>query len=425
MSKLLNNTVTSALAAGAAVLLASCSAPGSSGTRGGQAVTMPVGCGNSGAVVLAVESHANVPPAVVTASMQAAIQNAANSGGAIGVVSIDGAPQLVRTGVFKATAGNDAANESNEAAFVNGVTGVVDSVRATSAHVDALGALRVSAGAVTAACPSGGTVFFEDSGLPDTGAMNFAKADLLQASPAEVSDFLKHNRALPNLKGIHVVLVGIGDTMPPQLPLDQASRDNLIAIWKSVVTAAGADSVTVDPTPVQSAPNGKARADLPEVLTVSVPSPPDFQGVIQKLQRSTTPTTTTVTLPDAGPIGFLPDQAVFRDPHAAEKELDDLATALRQLAHAKIAVLGTTSSAGDDTPAGEQGRRTLSRERANVVRMGLIDRHVPASWFEPVQGNGYHFDGYVPDRAQDGSLLPGPAAQNRSVRITITSSGAR
>lgn len=410
---------------GALVVAASVAACGPAGSRTckceTQAVTMPASTGEP--VVFAVEGHEDAPQAVLTAAMRSQIENAADTNAAVGIVSVDGNPQLVKAGRYEANAGNPAANAANRRDFVSGVNDFVAAVRAAAPHVDDVAALRVAAAAVRSSRLTGGVVVLEDSGLSDTGYLNFAKTDLLQAAPGEVVAFLQHNHALPDLVGIRVVLVGIGDTTPPQAPLDQSSRDNLIAIYKAVVLAAGAKSVTVDTTPVQLDPEAAPRKGLPEVVSTKVPAQATFQA-IGKLGISGEPTSTVVTLPDSGPIGFLADQAVLRDPRRASSQLDELAKELRKLPNAQITILGTTSSAGALDAAGDRDRATLSMQRAGVIRTALIRRHVPAGWFAPVRGNGYHFRGYVTDRATDGSLLPGAAAANRSVRLTVTVTGS-
>ena len=56
-----------------------------------------------------------------------------------------------------------------------------------------------------------------------------------------------------------VVLVGVGDTAPPQLPLSIGQQDNVVAIWSAIAKAGGATSVRVDPAPL----SGPAPAHVP------------------------------------------------------------------------------------------------------------------------------------------------------------------
>jgi outer membrane protein OmpA-like peptidoglycan-associated protein len=408
--KKLHRMITVVLAiVGAAAALAACAQPTalSSGDSPGPAV-MPVSCGTSGSLVLALPSHANTPQAVLTAAMQQSLADAIKTKAAVGLVNIDGKPSLAQAGAFSSDAGNAAAREQDAATFSASLNGAAAKLKATTPHVDDLEALRVAGATVHAGCPTGGTLYFEDSGLQDTGILDFTKSDLLEAQPAEIVTFLKQNGALPDLTGVHVVLTGLGDTEAPQEPLDTRLRTNLVATWTAIVKASGAASVTVDPTPIETDPNAAARGDLPKVTPVKIPGLPKIpvkpRGV------------TVLPQPDSGPLGFQPDETVFRDPAAASQALDALAKQLNSLEAAHVTVMGTTSSAGT-----EDGRLALSRERAGKVRDELVKRGVPAGWFT-VKGVGTHFKAFQPDTDAAGHLLPGPAQQNRSVVITVDAS---
>ncbi len=389
-----------------ALSLAACgSTPSSSQEAVTGAAVMPTGCGDGGPTVLAVAGHANSPAPTMTTTMGQAVANAATAGTPVGVVSIEGVPRLVAAGAFGSEAGNSAAREADRAAFTAGVAGAVSGLRAGTPHAGYVQGVQTAADAVRAACATGGSIYLAGSGLQDTGALDFSRSGLLGADPREVVDFLRANDQLPDLTGISVTLVGIGATAPPQTPLDQASRNDLIAIWTAILEAAGASGVQVDPSPR----SGPAPAGVPEVATVPVPEPPVF------------PTTCSVTnfmLPDTGPVGFLPDVATFRDRATARADLALIADALGECSAAKITLIGTTSSAGEQTPAGEAGRRELSQQRAEAVKAVLVDLGIEVGRITTV-GDGQHFVGYENDRDPQGVLLPGPAARNRSVLLTV------
>lgn len=129
-----------------------------------------------------------------------------------------------------------------------------------------LDALSVAGQAVRAACTHGGTVYLEDSGLQETGALNFREPGLLQAKPSEVVARLAREGELPtSLKGETVFLVGIGDTAPPQGQLSISQQTNLVAIWRAIAKASGA-MVYVDPIPR----GGPAPTHVPPVEIVPV-----------------------------------------------------------------------------------------------------------------------------------------------------------
>jgi outer membrane protein OmpA-like peptidoglycan-associated protein len=118
-----------------------------------------------------------------------------------------------------------------------------------------------------------------------------------------------------------------------------------------------------------------------------------------------------VPLPDSA-VGFLPDQAVLRDPTQAAAVLAPFAERLRAGAVHAV-VTGTTSSAG--TP---EGRLALSRDRAAAVA-DLLRRGGAPEGSVQVRGVGAEFPGFVPDRDPRGALDPVLAARNRQVIIEL------
>ncbi|MGV9679758.1 OmpA family protein [Nocardia sp. NPDC003482] len=234
--------------------------------------------------------------------------------------------------------------------------------------------------------------------------MNFARDGLLEADGDEVVAFLREQGQLPDLRELRVVLAGFGDTTDPQKTLDQAHRDRLLGIWRAVLTAAGAE-VQVDGSPR----SGAAPASVPEVTTVDVPDPAPFPH---------TCSIRNFRLPDTGAVGFQENTPALREPTAARQAVEQIVAALRACPGVRIQLTGATSSYGDQTPAGEADRRWLSLARADAVRGLMTAAGLDASRIE-IRGDGYHFDGYVPDRDGAGVLLPGPAAQNRCVLVSL------
>lgn len=120
----------------------------------------------------------------------------------------------------------------------------------------------------------------------------------------------------------------------------------------------------------------------------------------------------TVTVLRDGTVGFVPDQAVLKDPAAARAVLADYAKAIKDGRRALLT--GTTAS--DGTP---EYRRQLSEKRAGAVRDLLVGLGAPADRIS-TRGLGSDFPGYVPDRDAQGNLDPIPAAQNRQVIIELS-----
>jgi hypothetical protein len=126
-----------------------------------------------------------------------------------------------------------------------------------------LDALEIAGEAVRAACSRGGTIYLADSGLQETSPLNFHNPGLLASSPAKVVATLTKAHDIPNLSGMTVTLVGIGNTAPPQDQLSIGQRANLINIWSAIVKAAGAH-LKIDTQPRDNA----APTHVPSVQLV-------------------------------------------------------------------------------------------------------------------------------------------------------------
>jgi outer membrane protein OmpA-like peptidoglycan-associated protein len=287
--------------------------------------------------------------------------------------------------------------DSDRSIYLGDLTSTITGIRARYAHASILSALDVAGRAVRAACPYGGTVYLEDSGLQETGPLNFRQPGTLQSNPRDVVTFLTREHELPNLKGMAIVLVGIGDTTPPQQPLSISQRANLIAIWRAIAVAAEATSVFVDPTPR----SGPAPAHVPSVALVPIPR-----------QQSWSPSDKTFVFPDNGPVGFDPNTAVFRDPSAAARALRRLGRYLAANPSARIELTGTTAHWGTLRSCID-----LSLRRARAVEAVLVSYSASPSQIR-IRGLGWKFPGYQNDQGPNRTLLPGPAEHNRSVIVS-------
>ncbi|GIJ59086.1 OmpA family protein [Virgisporangium aurantiacum] len=351
-----------------------------------------LGCVRTGgAVAVAVGNRANNPQPGMPAEVDALARGAAAANQPVSIVRIDGRPAVVEDRVtFASQAQNDKKRANDLTAWVGSLGTALDRVRATAPEVDQLTALDVAARAVG----DGGTVVLLDSGLQTTAPLDFRTAGMLDAQPADVVAFLTKADALPDLHGRQVVLIGTGDTAPPQQQLDTAARRRLVDLWSAIATAGGASCVQA----VTRTVSGSAADGVPAVSVVPVAAPAAFNPCGQTV------------LADGGTVGFTPDTANLRDPAAARQTLADLATILKD-GRQRVDLIGTTAGAGDGM--------ALSRDRAAVVKRELVALGVPDNRIT-TRGVGNKWPSREPDLAPDGSLLPGPAARNRSVIVQLT-----
>ncbi|MGH3936706.1 MAG: OmpA family protein [Pseudonocardiaceae bacterium] len=356
------------------------------------------GCGESqlnsapGALAVIVGAHSNMVAPSLLDTVQTEVETAAELGSPAAVIVNDGSPTT--SAPLSLKTGND--NPLYQQDQINQLTNLIDQARADNPEADLLAALNLAARSVTdAAGPK--TIVVIDSGLQTTGALRFQDQDgaLLNANPDEVIELLRRTQQLPNLTGMRVVFTGLGDTAAPQQPLPAPARAMLVALWTKIVESSGGKA-EVKQAPL---PSTRTMDGLPPVTVVPVAA------------KSIGPLPSITVLRD-GTVGFIPDQAVFRDPNQARDVLADYA---REITNGRRALLtGTTASAGT-----AEYRLRLSQQRADAVRDLLVSLGAPADRIS-TRGLGSDFPGYVPDRDPQGNLEPIPAARNRQVIIELT-----
>jgi outer membrane protein OmpA-like peptidoglycan-associated protein len=345
-----------------------------------------------GALAVIVGAHSNMVAPSLLDNVKSEIDTASELGSPATVIVDDGSPTALAPVPLK-TANDNPLYQQDQ---VKRLKNVIDNSHADNPEVDLLAAIDLASRSVSdAAGPK--TIVVIDSGLQTTGALRFQDQDgaLLNASPDEVVEQLRRTHQLPNLTGMRVVFTGLGDTAPPQQPLPAPSRTVLVALWTKIVESAGGKA-DVKQAPL---PGTRPRDGLPSVTIVPV------------AVQSIGPLPSVTVLRD-GTVGFVPDQAVLKDPAAARAVLADYAKAIKNGRRALLT--GTTAS--DGTP---EYRRQLSEKRADAVRDLLVDLGAPVDRIS-TRGLGSDFPGYVPDRDAQGNLDPIPAAQNRQVIIELS-----
>lgn len=238
---------------------------------------------------------------------------------------------------------------------------VLRATRSQSGQVDLLAALDRARRLL----PDGGTIVVVSSGLATHGALDLRQAGWV--APAEqVADDLQRRQALPDLTGVRVRFVGLGEVAGPQPPLTVPARHALEAYWTAVCVRAGARECTVDtaPRPVLP-PQGVA------VPVVPIPRIGSFVG----------PAGGCVSLYDSQ-LGFAGGSA---DLTAAGRSL--LAGIASEFAGRRgtLEVTGYTADPADST---EEYRRALGDARARAVADALRPA-LPGMRIDTATGGAY------------------------------------
>ncbi|MGX1773542.1 OmpA family protein [Nocardia brasiliensis] len=352
-----------------------------------------IGCGesseagtsNRGSMAYVVGAHANSP---ASAHPGTELDTAVVDQRRLTIVAVDGKPWIVKSVDLRSRASNEDARSREISQFKTELGNALSEIRPVTAEVDLLAAIDLGARSLDR---DPKTMIIEDSGLSTAGLLRFQQPGMLQASARDVADRLERARELPNLSGVTVILRGFGDVASPQEPLGTAKRNNLIDIWSAILTRAGA-RVQSDRAPRR----GEAWPDTaPQVTTVAIERP--------------TPSIDPVPIPASE--FFEENSPVLLDRERAIETLRPFAE-YATATPGRIDLIGTTARDGD-----RDGQLRLSRQRAEAIKALLVDPlGVPASRIT-TDGVGSFGPWYIPDRAEDGSLLPAEAARNRTVRI--------
>jgi OOP family OmpA-OmpF porin len=302
-------------------------------------------------LAIAVGARANSPAPALTTDVRKLIVDAMNGCGKISVVRVDGRPSIVDAKVF----GTQARTKSNFAidqkAFLDKVGAMIANAKAGAPEANVLKALSVASDAAG----QGGTVVLVDSGVQTTAPLDFRRNDLLSRRPEAVAKLLKQQRLLPNLSGRKVIMAGLGYTAMPQEPLDDRNRTTLMNLWREIVLAAGATDPVID----SDANTTDSAVTSPTVSVVKF--------VVGDIQPGCD---TLAVFPDDGAVGFVPDQAEFRDPEAARKVLARFVAFLRENPTAQAVVRGYVAHYG----AGDLSQRRVDRVKQEFATLGATNK---------------------------------------------------
>ncbi len=370
---------------------------------GGDAAANLEACEVNLAIVLG--SHANAPvPAVGTDDVADLIKACCQSYGSVVLLVDDGAPYVAADYKISAPEKDLSTGKMEQIAKAQAaqVLGVLQSSAAKTEEADTLSAL-VLAGRSLADAQGSKELVVLDSGLGTCGYVDFTLG-LLRADPDAIVDYLEKCSALPDLTGVHVTWVGLGDVAAPQEKLTSSNTENLRAIWEKILLAAGA---TVDFS--EDVPSGAEGANLPDVTPVEII--PDAPINADEISQAVGALSAGPVILDEKTVLFLPDTAVFADREAAAQALTPLAEQMAKDPQQQIVLAGTTATVGAN-----KNCRVFSLTRAQAVKELLVDMGVSPDQITAVLGIGYENKWHLPDVDANGGLNAN-APKNRSVII--------
>lgn len=348
------------------------------------------------AIALGARANSAAPaplPGEVQKEIDEVIAAAGDNGkAAVTLIRVDGQPSIACTVTLDLDGiATDEARNNLRAGFRNNIASRVNEVRAVEGEADVLKALQLA----SETAGPGGTVVLIDSGLQTVNPLNFTTVGLLDAGADYLAGLVVDGNHLHDLDGQTVILVGIGDTAPPQPPLFESQQEHLEAIWEAIVRRAGATDVTV----LSGGGAATAVTDVPPVTAVPVPDvgafAPDCNATIVLYEDQ---------------IGFLPNSTELHTPAQTRELLVPIAAWLRDNRRGHAHLVGSIAHYGSPTDT------SLSLARAERVKQLLVDLGADGARIT-TEGIGW---GHVP--APDAPPDPAIDPLNRRVVVGLSCS---
>lgn len=423
------------------------------------AITGLTGCGNKDvskttetaevtkpAVAYMIARTANSKPTDSSAPLiQDTMVNCAENYGYSFIVRVDGEPELVSGENMDIDAQfKNASKERLKRDALNRATNllnIIDEVSAVYPEVDYLEGLRCSAASLQSMDDSytSRSIICCGTGLGTSGYMNFQN-NLLSAEPGVIVEMLQQREALPDLNGITVYWLGMGQVAAPQEKLNPKQSKNLENIWKAVIEASGGEFVPNEYITVSGELN--TPYELPSVSIVEVPADKPIAFEPEVLEQAETEVEVVFEEETAfeesnsekntmeeeteteeetsyekdnafeepialgeSQVEFIGDKSEYLHPETAVETIRPIAEYL--IKHETVPLLLIGSTAGDNT---NESTLQLSADRAEAVKRTLVEMGVDQSRISTI-GLGSDDPWHIKDAGYDGPV----ASSNRKV----------
>lgn len=173
-------------------------------------------------------------------------------------VELDGAPYTVFNSNIKVdkTLSSSLRNQDAQKVVSNMAAKLKEAVPLTN-EVDVLEGLILSTRELNASdsINNDRILYVCSNGLQTTGLINMSDMNIIDADPQLLAEEIKDN--LPNMQGIRVFWLGLGDTADEQKKLDESNKRKLEKIYKAIIEAAGGtveffnDTTTSQDNPIE------------------------------------------------------------------------------------------------------------------------------------------------------------------------------
>ena len=298
------------------------------------------------------------------------ISESVSTYGYISIIAVDGEPNIVAKGNCDINAQYKKADPQKLAADATARTLTIleslDAIYADSPEVDTLEAIRLAVSSLNEA-PTNSVkkIVILDSGVCTTGLCDFHN-NIMSADAVAVADALEELEAIPNLQGIHVTWLYLGEVEEPQESLSPKQINKLKSIWKEIIERGGGTFEYVD----VPANEEKQSADLPSVTPVDVEKEVPISFDPKALSEDVNLFEEPQFLREEQ-VCFVPDSDTLVDPDGAQKILEPIAEYMLKHPDFRLLLVGTTAGDG----AGDYSI-SLSNSRATRIKQVLVEKGV-------------------------------------------------
>lgn len=342
------------------------------------------------AVSLVLGNHANSQGMPYSSTVVInALEEATSSFGAVSLVGCDGDPySIASVDIPEQQDGlSDTKYEDISDSQVSQILTKISSWSAQTEEVDTLSAIFIAVRDLSNIDCENKTLIICDTGLQTTGVLNFSSSDLLSIDDVSgIVDILAEGMNIPDLSGINLLWIGLGDTDFPQEDLTRAQLKKLEEIWEAILSAGNPVSLTF------STVNPDVNYQVTDVPLVSLVSAaedltPTVDSVLDEplifYQDST--------------ISFNGNENTFEDESLAIETLQSIAELMFDNDELELLVVGTTASGRVDFC------NELSTARAVQVVQTLVSLGVDESRLIAI-GLGFEDEWHIDDLNSDGTL---------------------
>lgn len=353
-------------------------------------------------VAVVVSVHRNAPK--ISGQQLLKVLPELTNGDHLTATGVDGTVDGLPIGEWKITTAKSDSDKRNAISKTKlDLVAKIGGATAEAPESDPLGAIAAAARQLKGSAAAQKILIIADPLLPTAGDLPFQRLGF-DWTTEDIWERLNSHKPtnLPDLKGIRVVVLGLGATTPPQEALDEGRKKQLEDLWRTILIRSGDTRTTVAFAPAVLA--AEPSTSQFEVSPVPVKRAEPTEPKPQPCKEQVIPETV---------VQFKPDTAEFLAPAQARAAAERVAEAFKNCP-GRLTVTGTTSSWGT-----EAGRKLVSTDRAESFRSLLADVLDVSPASIVAVGVGRHFPAYVNDRSRAGELIPELAIRNRTVRVTV------